>query len=147
MKKNLHDFNRITGKFIDLREVNVKDAQFIIDLRTSEKGSRFLHKTEIDVSRQEAYLMNYLSKDDFKKMLLSFAVLVVLISAVDCIFLLMNGYKWYGELWQLGLFLFIPVICLYNGECGKKSFFNKWFFYAVYPLHLLIIWIFKVFIV
>lgn len=89
----------------------------------------------------------YLSKDDFKKMLLSFTVLVVLISAVDCIFLLMNGYKWYGELWQLGLFLFIPVICLYNGECGKKSFFNKWFFYAVYPLHLLIIWIFKVFIV
>lgn len=89
----------------------------------------------------------YFSKDDLTKLILSFAVLVVLIAAVDCTFLMINGYKWYSELWQLGLFLFIPVICLYNGEDGKKSFFNKWFFYGIYPLHLLIIWAVKVFIV
>ncbi|MCQ2972519.1 MAG: conjugal transfer protein TraX [archaeon] len=28
---------------------------------------------------------------------------------------------------------------LYNGESGKKSAFNKWFFYIFYPGHLLII--------
>lgn len=35
-----------------------------------------------------------------------------------------------------GLLLFIPVILLYNGQPGKKSPFNKWFFYIVYPAHL-----------
>lgn len=49
------------------------------------------------------------------------------------------GYHWYGEFCQLGLFLFIPVIYIYNGEKGSDSAFSKWFFYIFYPLHLLVL--------
>lgn len=43
---------------------------------------------------------------------------------------------WYGALWQLGLFLFVPVPYLYNGQRGSGSAFSKWFFYVFYPAHL-----------
>lgn len=36
--------------------------------------------------------------------------------------------------WQV-----IPFIFLYNGEKGKSRPFDKWFFYAFYPLHLWIL--------
>lgn len=42
---------------------------------------------------------------------------------------------------KLGLFLPIPLLLLYNGDGGKKSFFNKWFFYILYPAHLLLIYL------
>ncbi len=38
-----------------------------------------------------------------------------------------------------GVFVFIPLLYLYNGKGGKKNAFNKWFFYLIYPLHLFII--------
>lgn len=44
-----------------------------------------------------------------------------------------------GALWQLGMFLAIPLLLLYNGQRGRGGAFNKWFFYAFYPLHLLVI--------
>ncbi len=39
----------------------------------------------------------------------------------------------------LGVFMFIPLLYLYNGKSGRKNAFNKWFFYVIYPLHLFII--------
>lgn len=39
----------------------------------------------------------------------------------------------------LGLFLAIPLICLYNNEKYNKNKFNKYLFYVYYPLHLLVI--------
>lgn len=38
---------------------------------------------------------------------------------------------------QLGIFLVIPLLLLYNGTLGKKSKFLSCFFYWFYPLHLL----------
>ncbi len=44
------------------------------------------------------------------------------------------------NLWRLGALLVIPVmIFLYNGKSGKKSNFNKWFFYIFYPTHLILL--------
>lgn len=43
---------------------------------------------------------------------------------------------------QLGVILSVPILFLYNGERGKNiklNKFMKWFFYAYYPIHLLII--------
>ena len=47
----------------------------------------------------------------------------------------------------LGLLL-VPVILLfvYNGQGGRKSAFNKWFFYIFYPAHLVILSVIKWFI-
>lgn len=44
--------------------------------------------------------------------------------------------------------LLVPVIIwlFYNGEGGKKSAFNKWFFYIFYPAHLVVIGIIKLLI-
>ncbi|MBR6765545.1 MAG: hypothetical protein IKM06_03575 [Clostridia bacterium] len=46
----------------------------------------------------------------------------------------------------LGLITVIPLLYLYNGDGGKKTFFNKWFFYVFYPLHLFIIGLIQIFI-
>lgn len=39
----------------------------------------------------------------------------------------------YGQWWQLGILLSLPLLWLYNGERGRGS---KWGFYAFYPGHL-----------
>lgn len=40
------------------------------------------------------------------------------------------------NLYQLGILLVIPLLCLHNGKRGKGG---KWFFYIFYPAHLLIL--------
>jgi|GEM_PF-71133 hypothetical protein len=37
------------------------------------------------------------------------------------------------------VFLFLPFVFLYNGQKGRKSAFNQYFFYIFYPAHLWII--------
>lgn len=65
---------------------------------------------------------------------------VSVIHVLSCVFFsVLNGYHWYGELWQLGLFLFIPFIYLYSGKNEKSTLFSKWFFYIFYPMHLVIL--------
>ena len=49
------------------------------------------------------------------------------------------AWNWY----QLGIFLAIPFLILYNGMRGKKSKFMRWFFYVFYPLHLLLIYVLR----
>lgn len=53
---------------------------------------------------------------------------------------IIKGNSWWGEWWQYGLLLFIPIYFAYNGNSGKKNAFNKWFFYIIYPLHLTILY-------
>ena len=40
---------------------------------------------------------------------------------------------------RFGVFLTPLLLAFYNGEPGKKSEFNKWFFYIFYPGHLMLI--------
>ena len=54
----------LQGKHVNLREVTLDDAAFILELRTNDKKSRFLHKTENDLQRQVDYLTHYLTLDD-----------------------------------------------------------------------------------
>ncbi|MBR5402078.1 MAG: hypothetical protein IK102_09750 [Treponema sp.] len=74
-------------------------------------------------------------------LVLVYCLIVILMNALSCLFLPAKGIEWYSELWQLGLFLFVPVLYLYNGEPGSRAPFHKWFFYVFYPLHLLMLWL------
>mgnify|MGYP005956926121 CR=1 FL=1 len=64
MIKNTHDFKPLEGKYVNLREVELDDAPFILALRCDEKKSRFLHKTENNLEKQIEYLKRYKTLDD-----------------------------------------------------------------------------------
>lgn len=54
----------LVGKYVNLREVRIEDADFILQLRCDEKKSKFLHKTEYDLQKQEAYIKHYFEIPD-----------------------------------------------------------------------------------
>ncbi len=62
MVRNAHNFAKIQGITIVLREAEVRDSAFILQLRTDEKKSRFLHKQENDLQKQIKYMENYKQK-------------------------------------------------------------------------------------
>ena len=82
----------------------------------------------------------YLLKDNRRKLLIFYSLVSILVLVSDITILCLKGYNWYLELWQAGMFLFIPLYLSYNGEAGSRAPFHKWFFYIFYPLHLLVLW-------
>lgn len=85
----------------------------------------------------------YLNKNSKRNMSICYSIISLVLTASSIIFSIFNGYNWYGELWQLGLFMFIPLLYMYDGKKISSSKFNKWIFYIFYPLHLIIIGIIK----
>ena len=55
---------KLNGKYVNLREITVDDADFILSLRCNENKSRFLHKTEYNLENQVAYIKNYFEIPD-----------------------------------------------------------------------------------
>lgn len=51
-----------------------------------------------------------------------------------------KGNLWWVNLSEIGMLL-VPILLgmLYNGQAGKNTFFNKWFFYVFYPAHLILL--------
>ena len=47
----------------------------------------------------------------------------------------------YPQWFQLGVFLTIPLLAMFNGKLGKKSKFMTWFFYVFYPAHLILLFL------
>ena len=82
----------------------------------------------------------YLLKDKHCALIIFYSILSLLVVLADITILCIKGYYWYWELWQAGMFLFIPLLLLYNGEPGSRHPFHKWIFYAFYPAHLFILW-------
>lgn len=52
------------GKYVNLREVEIDDAEFILSLRCNAKKSRFLNKTKNDVKMQIQYIRHYQTLND-----------------------------------------------------------------------------------
>lgn len=46
--------------------------------------------------------------------------------------------------YEIGIFIAVPLLLLYNGKQGKKSKFIKWGFYVFYPLHLILLYIIRI---
>ena len=86
-------------------------------------------------------LFFYYFRDNRKRLLLFYSLASVMVVLADLTILYLNHYYLYQELWQLGMFLFIPLLLLYNGEPGSRHPFNKWFFYVFYPAHLLVLYV------
>ena len=88
----------------------------------------------------------WIFRNNTAKKVISYCAVSALVVISDSVFLVIHGYHWCGELWQLGLYMFIPFIFLYNGQKGKSGAFSKWFFYIFYPVHLVILGIIKLYI-
>ena len=82
-----------------------------------------------------ALLFMYIYRDDKKKRYIA----VTLTYLFPMAFVLF-ATRWY----QIGVLL-VPLIIIYcyNGKGGKKSAFNKWFFYIFYPAHLVVLGILR----
>lgn len=55
---------RVMGKTLTFRDANVKDATFILSLRTDAKKSQYLSATSADISAQQAWLEGYANATD-----------------------------------------------------------------------------------
>ncbi|TWO16487.1 N-acetyltransferase [Campylobacter lanienae] len=60
---NIIQPEKLQGRYVNLREVRVEDAEFIFDLRRSEKA-RYLDAISNNVEDQINYIKNYLIKDN-----------------------------------------------------------------------------------
>ncbi len=54
--------------------------------------------------------------------------------ALSCLVLLCSSW------WEFTVLANYPIVAAYNGRRGNSPGWLKWFFYAFYPLHFLIIW-------
>ena len=80
----------------------------------------------------------YLFRGKISRQAISYYIITSIVIIVKCV--IINNYSWSNMLIQFGLFLFIPILYLYNGKKGNSNRFNKWFFYIFYPLHLIILY-------
>ena len=87
-------------------------------------------------------LLMYRGRGDTDRQARSFAIWAALEVGVSLF--AQEGRPWHASLWELGVFLFIPLLYSWNGKKGSSAPFHKWFFYAFYPLHLIILYLVKV---
>lgn len=52
------------GKNINIREVELSDAEFILELRCNEELGKYINKTENNLDKQIQYLENYKKKNE-----------------------------------------------------------------------------------
>lgn len=86
-------------------------------------------------------LIFYFFKEDPKKMWALYTVVALLY--IFTVRLFANPFHFAFtmdfQIHKIGMFLVPLFFLMYNGKSGKKSAFNKWFFYIFYPGHLLIL--------
>lgn len=75
---------------------------------------------------------------DFKKQVKWFSFMALYMVAASTLNMLLMNKPFYGQLFQLGVFLCLPLLALYNGQRGGGKY-SKWIFYIFYPVHLLIL--------
>jgi protein traX len=81
----------------------------------------------------------YMNKENKDRQAICYAAISVLSFSLSAFMCVSHGLPWYGQVWQIGTLLVIPIIYAYNGERGSKASFNKWFFYIFYPAHLVVL--------
>lgn len=85
-------------------------------------------------------IYDYAYKNSFLKQMISQTIFSGIYALIYCIFI----DVWYGII-QMGTIFSIPLLAKYNGKRGKSKNF-KWFFYLIYPLHLIICGIIRIYL-
>lgn len=85
-------------------------------------------------------IFDYAYRNNFKKQMLSQTIFTGIYALIYCIFIDL----WYGIM-QMGTIFSIPLLAKYNGKRGNSKNF-KWFFYLVYPIHLIICGLIRIYL-
>ncbi|MBR2765479.1 MAG: hypothetical protein IKE03_05820 [Blautia sp.] len=69
----------------------------------------------------------------------SFTIVSMIMLAAEYLSAHKTGLPIYTQLYECGIFLFIPLLLAYDGKPGSRGPVAKWGFYVFYPLHLFIL--------
>jgi len=78
----------------------------------------------------------------------NFRLQMIVFSLIGFIFYILPGLIEVGPYvtYRFGILLAIIFLSLYNGRLGKKTFVSKWSFYLFYPLHLILLYLLRIFV-
>ena len=82
---------------------------------------------------------------NFKRQIAGFCIVGLLLHLAPQFYRFGFFHERFPQWFQLGIFLAIPLLVMFNGKPGKKSKFMTWFFYVFYPAHLLLLYLLKQF--
>ncbi len=87
------------------------------------------------------WIMIFAERQSRTEQIKHFCIASIIYIILDILLSSVSG-QWYHDLFQLGLFLSVPLLLKYNGvRKGGKAY--KWFFYVFYPAHLLLLAVIK----
>ena len=87
------------------------------------------------------WIMIFAERQSRTEQIKHFCIASIIYIILDILLSSVSG-QWYHDLFQLGLFLAVPLLLKYNGvRKGGKAY--KWFFYVFYPAHLLLLAVIK----
>lgn len=86
-----------------------------------------------------------LLRGNFRNQIIGFCAIGILFHLIPTYLNFGFTHEGYPHWYQLGIFLTIPLLAMYNGRLGKKSPVISWAFYIFYPSHLLLIYFLKSF--
>ncbi|MCL2070216.1 MAG: conjugal transfer protein TraX [Treponema sp.] len=78
---------------------------------------------------------------DLKRQIAAFCTIGVVFHLIPVFYRFGFFHDRFPQWFQLGIFLTIPLLLMFNGNMGKKSKFMAWFFYVFYPGHLLLLYL------
>ncbi len=87
------------------------------------------------------WIMIFAERQSRTEQIKHFCIASIIYIILDILLSSVSG-QWYNDLFQLGVFLAVPLLLKYNGvRKGGKAY--KWFFYVFYPAHLLLLAVIK----
>ena len=82
---------------------------------------------------------------NFQRQMAAFCTISVVFHLIPAFIRFGFFHQRFPQWFQLGIFLTIPLLVMFNGKPGKKSKFMTWFFYVFYPAHLILLYLLKQF--
>ena len=80
----------------------------------------------------------WLNRGSFRRQARAFCIISFAMTFSDMMFCVLSGFSAWGQLFQIGVLLCLPILARYNGQRGGGRY-SKWTFYIFYPAHLLVL--------